>query len=217
MGNWHKSEIGIVMAGPFSVGKGMPATYPHRRCRIFKCIALLALGIIVLAALVVLIVWLVLQPSKQSVTLEKVHVSNLSLSDQRLNASFVLGLDVKNHNKRISIVYDSIDVSVWFDHQTIAFGSVSGFIQPRRNITTLHAVVVANSMPVKAQAWNDLRNQRSNHHELNDVEVRLMSEIHFKIRRWKSKTYYLKVSCWIHALPLGPSESTDTNDCDVHI
>ncbi|XP_031483933.2 NDR1/HIN1-like protein 26 [Nymphaea colorata] len=217
MGNWHKSEMGIVMAGPFTVSKVMPATYPHRRGRVAKCIALLALAIVVLAALVVLIIWLVLEPSKPSFTLENVHVSNLSLSNRRINATFVLGLEIKNYNKRISVVYDSIDISVWYDYQTIALGSISGYIQPRHNTTKLQAVAVADSMPVKAQAWNDLRQQRSKHHEFNDVEVRLMSEIHFKIRRWKSRRYYLKASCWINALPLGPSESIDTTDCDVHI
>ncbi|KAF3784411.1 NDR1/HIN1-Like protein 3 [Nymphaea thermarum] len=206
------------MAGGTANSRDMSPGSRHHRRRVLRCIAVTALSIIVLIGLAVLIIWLVVQPSNVAYTLENAKVSNFNLSSQKLNATFALDMKVRNPNKRIEIAYESIDVTVWYDDQTIALGSISGFVQPRRNTTKLDAVAVADATPLQTKAWNDMKQQNSSKHEIDNVEVRLMSEVRFKVGLWKSKKYRLKVSCWIKALPLGSSSrDIDRIDCDAEI
>ncbi|CAN6477004.1 unnamed protein product [Victoria cruziana] len=206
------------MAGGAVDNRVMPAGSTHHRRRVVRCIAVTALSVIIVIGLAVLIIWLIIQPSNVSYSLENVNVSNYNLSSQKLNATFTLNIKVENPNKRIGIAYESFDVSLWYDDQTIAFGSISGFVQPPRNTTKLDTVAVADATPLQTKAWNDMRQENSSKHEINHVEVRLVSEVRFKVRLWKSKKYRLKVSCRIKALELGASSrDIDSIDCDVEI
>ena len=104
-----------------------PPSQPPRHSKILRYIAIVLLVLIVLVGLAVLITWLVIKPRRIVYTVEKASIKHYNLTKNQLNATFEFSIAASNPSSKISIYYDSIEASVEYDDQTIAFEVVDPF------------------------------------------------------------------------------------------
>lgn len=164
-----------------------------RHSKLLRLIAIIILALIVLVGLVVLIIWLVVKPKGLAYDIEDGSIHGFGLSNNHLNATFHFVLRAYNPNRKVSIYYDSMEVSVAYDDQTMASNGVQPFFQRHRNVTRLEVQLVAQSLLLSGPVSKDLHLDRSSGKV--ELEVRVKARIRFKVGIWKSKHRTLRVFC----------------------
>ncbi|XP_043699794.1 uncharacterized protein At1g08160 [Telopea speciosissima] len=174
------------MAGP-------PTAPPSPRSRQIKCIAISLLALIVLIGLTVLIVWLVIRPKRLEYTIEDGSVHGYDMKYNHINASFNFMLKAYNPNRKVSVYYDSMQVTLLYDDAPIAFDVVEPFFQPHRNVTLLELKPVAHTAPLLVSAAKDLNVERMSGEM--ELTIKVKARIHFKVGSWKSSKRTLWATC----------------------
>ncbi|KAF9599026.1 hypothetical protein IFM89_033371 [Coptis chinensis] len=180
---------------------------------LLRCIAVAIIAILVLVGLVVLITWLVIRPKKLVYTLESGRVSGFGLHRDQLNGTFDFTLKAYNPNRRVGLYYDSIQVTVSYDYETIAFQTLKPFFQPRHNVTHFEVKTVAQSVALLPSVAKDLRLEKSSG-EI-ELKIRLKARIRFKVGIWKSSHYNLKVVCSQVEVHPNSTKAFKGKKCDV--
>ncbi|KAJ4759343.1 hypothetical protein LUZ62_024375 [Rhynchospora pubera] len=201
------------MAGPYSV-PGLPGPRPSK----LQCIAIALLFLIIIVGLIILIFWLIVRPTSIDYTVEHAAIQNFNISSaNELDAAFNLTLRAINPNRRVSVYYDDVKISIWYDNQMIALTEASPFFQPHRNITRLDIKAVTNSTQLQDQVAKDLQHDKSSGHI--GLEVRVRARIRFKVGVVKSKHYKLRAYCTPVKVGFAPNSATsfDRVYCDVEI
>ncbi|KAF5751583.1 hypothetical protein HS088_TW02G00598 [Tripterygium wilfordii] len=174
-----------------------PPAQPVMRQRgsfnLVRCIAIILLALIVIVGLAILITWLAIKPKKLDYTIEDGSVHDFNLNYNHLNGSFDFLIRAHNPNGKLSMYYDSIEVSLAYGHQTIAFNTLEPFHQPHKNVTRLRTNLVARDISLSQGAARDMRLDKAS----GEVEfyVKLKARIRYKVGAIKLRHQTLKVSC----------------------
>ncbi|XP_042489987.1 uncharacterized protein At1g08160-like [Macadamia integrifolia] len=176
-----------------------------------RCIAIAILALIVLIGLTVLIVYLVIRPKSLKYTIEDGSVHGYDMKYNHINASFYFVLKAYNPNRRVSVYYDSMQVTLLYDDQPIAFDMVEPFFQHHRNVTHLDLKPVARSAPLLVSAAKDLSMERSSGEM--ELTIKVKARIHFKVGKWKSSKRTLWVTCSQVDLNFSSSKSFKRTKC----
>ncbi|RWV87703.1 hypothetical protein GW17_00050275 [Ensete ventricosum] len=193
-----------------------PPSSRRSRPGILTCIVFTGLGFIVLVGLVVLIFWLVVRPKPLEYTVDDARVYGFNLTaSHALNATFDLTLRSYNRNHRVSLYYDFMEVTVWYDDQMVAFTEVAPFYQRRRNVTTLDVSAVATSTPLLGSVEKSLKHDRSSGQV--GLEVRVRARVRLKVGVVKTKHYTLRVYCAPVLVSFSGTPKFDRVYCDVDI
>lgn len=181
--------------------------------RLLRIIAVVILTLIVLVGIAVLISWLIIRPKEITYSIEDGTINNFNLHNNHLNASFDFLIRAHNPNHRISIYYDSIDVSVLYDDQTLAFNTVEPFHQPRRNVTQVEAKIEARNVALSSGLAKDLRSEKSSR-QLN-LDVGIKARIRFKVGVLKMRHRTLRVICPCVPVHFSSSKISQRIYCDI--
>ncbi|XP_073270969.1 NDR1/HIN1-like protein 10 [Primulina huaijiensis] len=181
---------------------------------LMRCIALTALGLIILTILVVIIIWVSVQPRRLKYSMEHGSISAYNLTNDVLNANFHFVLRANNPNKRISLYYDRIDVSVLYEDQILSVGGFAPFYQPRRNVTHLGLHLAAKNEKVYGAVARDLKVDRASGDV--DLDVKIRAKIRWKIGVFKIHRK-LKVLCESLRVPFTSSKGFQRVQCDVDV
>ncbi|OVA19478.1 Late embryogenesis abundant protein [Macleaya cordata] len=194
---------------------GLPTMVPgqQRRPRLLRCVAITMLTIIALVGLAVLISWLAVRPRRLVYTVEDGKVKDFDLRNNHLNGTFIFILRAYNPNNKVSLYYDSIEVVVSYDDQTIAFDVVEPFYQPSSNVTRFEVKPTARSVPLLGSVSRDLKSEKSSGEMELDIKVKAW--IRFKLGIWKSSHYNLRVLCSPVVVHLNSSKTFERTYCDV--
>ena len=163
-----------------------PAQPKPKHPKLLGFIAVAMLTLIVLAGLAVLIAWLILKPKHLVYSVEDAAIHNFNLTDvDHLYANFDFTLRAYNPNSRVSIYYDSLEISVQYEEQTIATNAVVPFFQPHNNETWLHVRLTAQTVALYGSVPKDLHLEKSS----GDVELNVWvgARIRYKVGIWKSR------------------------------
>ncbi|CAL9165755.1 uncharacterized protein At1g08160-like [Musa acuminata AAA Group] len=186
-----------------------PATPPSRQGNM-RCIAITAVGLIVLVGLVVLVFWLALRPMPLEYTIDDAHIRGFNITAHALNGVFDLRLRSYNRNTRFSVYYDAMEVTVWYGEQTVAISKVAPFYQPRHYVQTITVSATAQSTPLLRPVEKNLRHNESA--GVVELEVRARARIRFAVGVVK-KHYKLKSYCAPVVMHCSPSSHFDRVYC----
>ena len=165
-----------------------------RHSGLLRLLAIAILALIVLGGIAILIIWLVLNPKRFVYSVEDASIHNFNLTDaNHLYSNFDFTIRAYNPNTRVSIYYDSVEVSVRYEEQTLATNAVAPFFQGHRNQTWLHVRLTAQTVALYGSLPNDLRLEKSSGDIELDVLVR--ARIRFKVGLWKSTHRTLRIFC----------------------
>lgn len=170
-----------------------PSQAPKSRPKPIRLIVIVLLALIVLLGLVVLITWLVVKPKRLIYTIEEGSIQNFNLINNHLSANFDFVIRSYNPNKRVSIYYDSIDATVNYNDQMLAFSRIDPFYQRRRNVTRFDLKFTAHSTALSTSASKNLMLEKSS--GKIQLDVWLKARIRFKVGAWKSRHRTLRISC----------------------
>ncbi|KAI4340951.1 hypothetical protein MLD38_025738 [Melastoma candidum] len=144
---------------------------------------------------VVLLVWLVLRPSKPSLSVDQASLYRLSLSDTSLvNSSVQLTLRVSNPNGRLGIYYDEFHVSASYRGQRIADPvSFPPFYQGHEDHDLLSASLDGNNLPVGPYFGSEVAGDQVEG-KLR-VNFAMDGRFRWKVGTWVSGKYRINVEC----------------------
>ncbi|KAL2485630.1 Late [Abeliophyllum distichum] len=180
-----------------------------------RYISILLLVLVVVVGLAVLIAWASVNPKKLKYTIEQGSISRYNLTNNdHLNANFHFVLRANNPNKRISIYYDWIKVTVWYEHQKLSINDVRPFHQPRRNVTYLDLNLMAIQEPLHGVVARDMRMEKSSGNV--DLDVKIRSKIRLKVGVFKIHRH-LNILCGTLTVPFSPSKEFERVFCDVDL
>ncbi|EYU36121.1 hypothetical protein ABFS82_14G237900 [Erythranthe guttata] len=192
-----------------------PPPPPPRHSALCRCIAGVLLSLIIITGLTILIIWLAVQPRKLKYSIEHGSIGGYSLAkDDHLNASFHFVLRADNPNRRISVYYDRIDVTVSYEDQKLSVNNVHPFYQRRRNVTHVDMDLVAKNAVLFGAVARDLKMERGSGDV--DLDVRIRAAIRMKIGVFKIHRT-LKVLCEQVTVPFNSSQSFTRVYCDSDI
>ncbi|XP_065867889.1 uncharacterized protein At1g08160 [Euphorbia lathyris] len=203
------------MANGTTITTHPPPSQPVRspQSRLLRLVAVVILSLIVLVGVAVLITWLIIRPKQVIYSIDTGTVNNFNLRNNHLNASFDFLIRAHNPNRRISIYYDSIDVSVSYDDQTIAFNTVEPFHQPRWNITQVEAKIEARNVALSSGLAKDLKVEKSSGQLKLDVGIK--ARIRFKVGVLKMRHRSLRVLCPYVPVHFSSSKISQRVYCDI--
>lgn len=190
------------------------STPPPRHSPLVRYIAGALLALIVITGLVVLIVWLAVHPKKLRYSIEHGSITGFNLSNDRLNANFYLVLRAHNPNRRMSLYYDKIDVTVLYEDQKLSINNVHPFYQPRRNVTFVDLDLVAKNATVYGAVARDMKMERAGGDLSLDVKIR--AKIRLKVGLFKIHRT-LKVACGSLTVPFDSHRAFKSFPCDTDI
>ncbi|CAA2965826.1 NDR1/HIN1-like protein 26 [Olea europaea var. sylvestris] len=154
----------------------------------------------------ILLVWLILHPTKPNFSLKEVEINQLKLSGPSLlNSSVQLTLLSNNPNKKVGIYYDEIQVCASYKSQKITHDtSIPPFHQEHEETNYLSASLVGNQQPVAPSFGYDVRlDQRTGKLMLT---VKVIGKLRWKVGTWVSEKYRFNVNC-VAIMPFGPIPS----------
>ncbi|XP_052186983.1 uncharacterized protein At1g08160 [Diospyros lotus] len=180
-----------------------------------RTLAIFFLALIVIVGLAVLIIWLAIKPKKLVYTVEKGTIHGFNLTHAQLNATFDFAIRAHNPNTKVAVYYDKVEAFVSYDDEKVGFGSLSPFFQPRRNVTHLELRLAAQNVTLYENAERDLRLEKSAGEM--ELDLHLKARIRFKVGKWKSRHYHMKILCSPAMARFSSSKPFQATRCDVDV
>ncbi|KAI4363703.1 hypothetical protein MLD38_019888 [Melastoma candidum] len=176
---------------------------------------------------VILLVWLVLRPSKPSFSLQQASVYSLSLSDSApaaasfLNSSVQLTFIASNPNSRLGIYYDSLRVYASYQGQQITgLASFPPFYQDHGEKNLLSASLTGSNLPVSPYFGSEVASDQVS--GKLTVRFEVDGRVRYKVGTWVSGKYRMNVECitamdFGRGLPTGPLTSQQGGLCSTKL
>lgn len=170
----------------------------------------------------ILLVWLILHPSKPRFSLKETDIYQLNLSPtQLLNSSIQLTLLSKNPNQKVGIYYDDLQVYAAYKGQQITvYSSLPPFYQGHGDSNLLTASLIGTGLPVAPSFGYEVgRDQTAGRLVLN---LKVNGRVRWKVGTWVSGRYRLNVDCvavvaFGPTIPTGPLSSKQGTQCSTSI
>ncbi|KAF8668294.1 hypothetical protein HU200_052350 [Digitaria exilis] len=170
----------------------------HKDCerqRLYRRFCVALVGIILLALLIVLIVWLVLRPSKPHFFLNNVDIVCINVSSSAaLTVTMQATLAARNPNDRVGIFYDRADVYAEYRGlQVTVATSLPPMFQGRNDATVWAPFLSAANVPLPPYLATALAQDETAGYLL--VTIRVDGWIRWKAGAFITSHYHLRVRC----------------------
>lgn len=152
----------------------------------------------------ILLIWLILHPTKPEFSLKEADIYQLNLSGPHLlNSSIQLTLLSKNPNKKVGIYYDMVQVYASYKGQQITvYTSLPPFYQGHEESNLLTASLAGTGLPVAPSFGYEVgRDQTAGKLVLS---LKLNGRLRWKVGTWVSGRYRINVNC-VAVMPFGPT------------
>ncbi|KAL3615006.1 hypothetical protein CASFOL_040667 [Castilleja foliolosa] len=161
--------------------------YVHRvkeslTTRVSKLICSIFLTLLFLVGIITFILWLSLRPHRP-----RFHVEGFSLPDV---GQIIYNVTARNSNQNIGVYYDSMQVAVFYEDQSVGGEPVLfPFYQGPKNTT----VIAGQLSGVASERWHQFMAARTRGEAVFRLEV--TSVIRFRISSWDSKRHRMHANC----------------------
>ncbi|XP_019171551.1 PREDICTED: NDR1/HIN1-like protein 12 [Ipomoea nil] len=173
--------------------------YAHRvkeslTARISKLICSLFLGLLAFLGIIAFILWLSLRPHRPRIYLEDFSIPGLDKENGFEDAEIIFNVTARNSNQGIGFNFDAMQVTVFYEDQSIGGASLLiPFYQSPKNTTVLAGVLSGATLTVTNQRWQQFQADRSRGLVL--FRLQLTSTMRFKVSSWHSKHHRMHANC----------------------
>eukprot|EP00252_Welwitschia_mirabilis_P017920 TRINITY_DN3997_c0_g1_i1.p1 TRINITY_DN3997_c0_g1~~TRINITY_DN3997_c0_g1_i1.p1 ORF type:complete len:242 (-),score=33.66 TRINITY_DN3997_c0_g1_i1:429-1124(-) len=219
--------------GPPHEKEGAPLAEPKKGLRKNPAITIsqVLLGIVVLAGIITLVLWLVYRPHKPRFYVEEASISRLNVSNGVLSGSMQFTVISANPNKKISLVYQSlVTFVVWNDEPITPVVIVGENIrQPKHSIMVFN-LDLSGDIPLGfpySSIDEFLMSQKQQEKEevgygVAELQLLLHSRLRFSNAFWRTHGYRLGVVCNLLLAFRRPIQNGSANllrgrSCHVHL
>ncbi|XP_075499529.1 NDR1/HIN1-like protein 3 [Primulina tabacum] len=181
--------------------------YAHRvkeslTTRVSKLICTIFLTLLFLVGIISFILWLSLRPHRPRFHIEEFSIPALVQDSGFQNAQIIYNVTARNANQNIGIYYDSMQVTVYYQDQSIGSSPVlSSFYQKPKNTTIIAGTLRGASLTVNSERWEQFMATRAQGQAVFRLDV--VSVIRFKISSWDSKHHKMHADCPVGVGPDG--------------
>lgn len=167
--------------------------YRHKLYRrIFACL----LSLIIIVLFIILVIWLVLRPTKPKFLLQdtSIYEFNLTADSNILSSNIQITISSRNPNDRIGIYYDRLDVfSEYKDTQiTGTTGLPSGY-QGHNDVNIWSPFLSGVAVPITPYLSASIGQDENAGFFL--IYIKIIGQLRWKVGTWISGTYHIDVSC----------------------
>ncbi|KAK6133309.1 hypothetical protein DH2020_032972 [Rehmannia glutinosa] len=195
--------------------------YAHRvkeslTTRVSKLICAIFLALLFLMGIITFILWLSLRPHRPRFHVHDFSIPDLAQEGGFQNAQIIYNVTARNSNQNIGVYYDSMELAVYYQDQSIG-GSrlLFPFYQKPKNTTVIAGVLGGAALTVTSQRWQQFMADRARGEVVFRLEV--TSVIRFKISSWDSKRHRMHANCPVGVGPDGlVLPRYRTNRCPVY-
>ncbi|KAG1331737.1 NDR1/HIN1-like protein 1 [Cocos nucifera] len=168
---------------------------PCKRLNLYRRVFACLLGFLILILLVILIIWLVLRPSKPKFLLEDASVSQFDLSDPNfLSTTVQVTISSRNPNDRIGIYYDRLDVFANYNGQRITDAtSLPPGYQGHDDVTVWSPYVHGAAFPLASYLADAVHQDQAA--GLLLLYIKIDGRLRWKVGTWISGHYHIHVNC----------------------
>lgn len=171
-----------------------PEKRRNRCCICFLCLVGFLFALILLAGIAALIIWIVYRPHEPSFAVSSVQIPKFNVTkDSHLSYEFVLQVDARNPNKKVSFYYDPFSVKISSGDVDLADGSVPGFFHGTKNTTVLKADLKSQNLALSASNAKNLKSAQSKGKVKLDLD--LQTRVRVKMGKWKSGKVRVDIKC----------------------
>ncbi|MBA0848032.1 hypothetical protein Goshw_027161 [Gossypium schwendimanii] len=164
--------------------------------QLVKRIAIAIVGLLIVCAIVVLLVWAILHPSKPRFLLQDVtiYAFNLSTAPHLLTSNLQITLAARNPNSRIGISYRKLDIFASYRNQQITLPTLlPPTYQGHRDFTIWSPFLYGNDVPVAPFLQAGLSADMNGGLVMLDIKV--FGHVKWKVGSWISRRYQINVHC----------------------
>ncbi|KAM6576535.1 hypothetical protein CsatB_028372 [Cannabis sativa] len=169
----------------------------NERKKMVRRLIMAVAALIILLAMVVFLVWAILQPHKPTFILQDVTLYNFTTTTAPpyiLTTVTQLTISSKNPNGRIGIYYQKLDVYVTYREQQITAATLLPYsYQGHHDVAVWSPLVFGNAVPVSPYLQQVLSQDLNFGSML--IEVKIEGRVKWKVGTWVSGRYRLGVSC----------------------
>ncbi|KMZ68726.1 harpin-induced like protein 20 [Zostera marina] len=167
----------------------------RRRCLKQVCGCLFLFVFLVL--LTILIIFLVLRPTKPKFYLKDATIYDLDLDSSDgfyLNTTIQVTLSSRNPNDRIGIYYDRLDVYAEYKSQQITLPTrVNRAYQGHNDVTVWSPFLYGRNVPVASDLCVTLVQDQTAGLVL--IHIKVAGKLRWKVGTWTSNKYHIHVTC----------------------
>ncbi|XP_073281435.1 NDR1/HIN1-like protein 3 [Primulina huaijiensis] len=181
--------------------------YAHRvkeslTTRVSKLICTIVLALLFLVGIISFILWLSLRPHRPRVHIEEFSIPELAQDSGFQNMQIIYNVTARNANQNIGVYYDSMQLTVYYQDQSIGGSLVlSSFYQEPKNTTIVAGTLSGATLTVTSERWQQFMAARAQGQVAFRLDV--VSVIRFKISSWDSKHHKMHVDCPVGVGPDG--------------
>lgn len=180
-----------------------------------RCLIMVLISLIIIVGLVILITWLVVRPKRVHYSIEDASISNFHQTDTHLNSTFNFEIRATNPNRWVSVYYDSVESSVIYNHDTVAFSKIEPFFQGHRNETRVKTKMVAWNAALSAENAGKLKAEKKSGEV--EFEVHVKARIRVRVGIWKSGHRSLKLTCLQVMIPFSSAKHFQRTRCETDL
>ncbi|KAJ9188624.1 hypothetical protein P3X46_000004 [Hevea brasiliensis] len=153
------------------------------------------IAIVGVIALVILLVWAILQPKKPTFILQDATVNDLSLSGSNCLTSHIqVAISTKNPNERIGIYHEKLDIYASYRNQQITLATeLPRSYQGHKEIIIWSPFLYANAVPISPYLAATLGQDFNAGAVL--VNIKIDGTLKWKVGSWISGKYRINVNC----------------------
>ncbi|XP_078172688.1 NDR1/HIN1-like protein 1 [Carex rostrata] len=198
----------------------------HKRRHFFRGIVSLCVTIVFFILLIILIVYLVLRPTKPKFYLQNLHLIKLNSSPATntpptLTINLQATLASRNPNSRIGIYYSSLNTYVTYRDEPVTVPvSLPPVYEGHKDVSVWSPVLYGSGVPVDPYIANAIAQDQAAGVLL--LHVKVDGRVKWKVGTWTSGHYHLWVNCPIFVSPSNGNPLTgfglpDTVECHVDV
>lgn len=160
--------------------------------RIFACL----FSLVILILFVILVIWLVLRPSKPKFLLQDttMYQFNLSSDPYLLSTNFQVTISSRNPNDRIGIYYDRLDTFAEYKNYriTTATSLPTGY-QGHKDVSVWSPILSGPFVPIPTYLSSEISQGENAGFLL--IYIKIAGQLRWKVGSWISGHYHIQVSC----------------------
>ncbi|XP_008813459.1 NDR1/HIN1-like protein 1 [Phoenix dactylifera] len=169
--------------------------WPCKRHKVFRRLFACFLCLIIVVLFAILVIWLVLRPSKPRFNLQDATVTNFNLAAPNL-LSFTVQITIgsRNPNDRIGIYYDRLDVYADYKGQQITAATAlpTGY-QGHDDFSVWSPYLYGNNVPLAQYLAVAVDQDESAGFIL--IYFKIDGRLRWKVGTWISGNYHIDVNC----------------------
>ncbi|KAH6789745.1 Late embryogenesis abundant hydroxyproline-rich glycoprotein family [Perilla frutescens var. frutescens] len=199
--------------------------HDDERKKLYRRLFAGALGFVIVVLFLILLIWLILRPTKPHFVLQDATVFAFNLSGgNTLTTTVQVTLAARNPNDRIGIYYDRVDVYAAYHGQQITLPTLlPSTYQGHKDSTVWSPFLYGNAVPVAPYLGVALTQDEIAGTVM--VNIRVRGRIRWKVGTFISGGYHLYVNCpayinsggWNNGIAVGPAAIKYQLIMDCHV